>query len=130
MSRIFVLELAVSANRDVYSAPPRRKQSPHDGDVDSGPAYSEASGASRGTAAGQRHARDLQSAASSRGWSRGPAVSKADWRTRGCRAFLSLFRLPFSRDSSRMTPYDPSTGSYGRPASERASQQPPHTDLL
>jgi hypothetical protein len=127
---IFVLELAVSANRDVYSAPPRREQSPHDGDVDSGPAYSEASGASRGTAAGQRHARDLQSAASSRGWSRGPAVSKADWRTRGCRAFLSLFRLPFSRDSTRMTPYDPSTGSYGRPASERASQQPPHTDLL
>ena len=116
MSRIFVLELAVSANRDVYSAPPRREQSPHDGDVDSGPAYSEASSASRRTA--------------SRGWSRGPAVSKADWRTRGCRAFLSLFRLPFSRDSSRMTPYDPSTGSYGRPASERASQQPPHTDLL
>ena len=95
MSRIFVLELAVSANRDVYSAPPRREQSPHDGDVDSGTAYSEASGASRGTAAGQRHARDLQSAASSRGWSRGPAVSKADWRTRGCRAFLSLFRLKF-----------------------------------
>ena len=52
-----MLELAVSANRDVYSAPPRREQSPHDGDVDSGTAYSEASGASRGTAAGQRHAK-------------------------------------------------------------------------
>ena len=51
-----MLELAVSANRDVYSAPPRREQSPHDGDVDSGTAYSEASGASRGTAAGRREA--------------------------------------------------------------------------